>query len=392
MRSALLACALLLPPPAFAGVETGFALRQNLLYTDASPLRVPGLPSRAYGVSASFIRPSLIWTREAWSLESALEVSALANTTGASRLGAARAGGSVFARPAPMERVDLTAEPVSDAHKSVRLRVERLKWARRFDAFDLEIGRQPVSLGTSHFVGVLDVLDPFPPGDLDASYKPGIDAARARTSLGEDGEAEAIVAAAAPWRESAQVARLRRRFGSMDVEALGGRFRRRAFGGAGWEGDAGPFAVWGEAALFEDAGSPKFSGVGGADARVAPDTTVGGGWFWQGFGAARAGGLAAAAARAPYREGWAFLGGRQYATISARTKPHPLVSLELAGLFNLGDASSLWQPRLTLNAADEMDLSLYGWWTAGRTPRAGAIRSEFGSTPDGAGVYARCFF
>ncbi len=70
----------------------------------------------------------------------------------------------------------------------MRLRAERLKLSRGFGAFDVDIGRQPVTLGTSHFVGVLDVLAPFPPGDLDATYKPGIDAVRVRTLIGEEGE------------------------------------------------------------------------------------------------------------------------------------------------------------------------------------------------------------
>ncbi len=195
-----------------------------------------------------------------------------------------------------------------------------------------------------------------------------------------------------PWGDSATIVRLRHPVKTVDIELVGGRFRERAFGGAGWEGDVEPFAVWGEAALFEYAGSPQFSGIAGMDYKIAADTTLGGAYFYQGFGAQRASGLAAKALEAPYREGWAFLGARQYAMFSARAKPHPLVALELAGMFSLIDGSTLWQPRLVLNAADEIDVSLYGWLSTGRSPQGFTLRSEFGSTADGVGLYTRLFF
>lgn len=378
MRGISLALLLAAAVPAAAQTEAGVALRQNTLYSDG--------PAGAYWLSGTFVRPTFLRRGSGWHMEAALELAALANSLDRAGLGAAQAGGSAFARGAYYERFDLTLDPVADPDKQARLRVERFKAARRFGAFDVEVGRQPVTLGTSHFVGVLDVLAPFPPGDLDAIYKPGIDAARLRTGWGAEGEVELIAAAADPWRESAGVLRLRRPLGGIDLEAVGGRFRRRAFGGVGWEGDAGPVAVWGEGAVFEHSGSPRVSFVAGGERRLGEGKTLGAGYLFQEFGARSAAGLAAAAADAPYRQGWAFLGARQYALLTAHWEVHPLVHLDLSGLFNLTDASTLWQPRLTWNAADEADLALYAWKATGR-----AGRSEFGSAADGVGLYARIF-
>ena len=72
------------------------------------------------------------------------------------------------------------------------------------------------------------------------------------------------------------------------------------------------------------------------------------------------------------------------------------MNADLAGMVNLIDSSTLWQPRLTMSVSDNADLSIYGWITTGETPRmngsAVEIRSEFGMLPYGAGLYARWFF
>ncbi len=392
MRGASLALILLAAPVAAVEVKPSLSFRQNVVYTTDPPLLAPGLPTKSYRLSATYVRPELAVSHEEWHLETALELRTLANSADIQALGAAQAGGSAFARGRVLERWDLTLDPVVDPDKSVSLRAERLKLSRNFGLFDVDIGRQPVTLGTSHFIGVLDVLAPFPPGDLDSTYKPGIDALRVRGSLGEDGEIEVIGAAADPWSDSASVLRLRHPVKSVDIEILGGRFRQREFGGLGWEGDIEPFAVWGETAIFEHPGSPKFSGIAGAEYRPAKNTTVGLAYFYQGFGARRASDLATAALDAQFQEGWAFLKGRQYLLLTGHRQLHPLVNFDIGGIWSLIDASTLWQPRLSWNAADELDLSVYGWLSTGRSPRGLSVRSEFGSTADGLGFYGRFFF
>ena len=65
------------------------------------------------------------------------------------------------------------------------------------------------------------------------------------------GEAELIAVGSKEWSDGALLGRFRTSFGSTDIELVGGRFRRRASGGFGWEGGVNPIGYWGEMALFE---------------------------------------------------------------------------------------------------------------------------------------------
>jgi hypothetical protein len=67
-----------------------------------------------------------------------------------------------------------------------------------------------------------------------------------------------------------------------------------------------------------------------------------------------------------------------------------------AGLVNLIDGSTLWQPRITVSTGDNTDISFYGWIGTGdgmgRRNGAPVMRSEFGGMPEGGGFYGRWFF
>jgi len=96
---------------------------------------------------------------------------------------------------------------------------------------------------------------------------------------------------------------------------------------------------------------------------------------------------------APFREGWAFLESAGYGLLTVHRRLHPLVESDLAGIFNLVDGSTLWQPRLTVSVGDNADMTFYGWLGTGAKNTYGyTMRSEFGSMPDGGGFYARWFF
>lgn len=396
---------LLLPAPAGAETTTGVALRQNALTLDW-PNRPAGVPLPAGGVGLTETR------MRAWlgqpvgdaRFNAAMEVQTGFNSGSAAGLGLI--GGGTPSQSRPFEVVDLTWDQAGAGNMTTRARIERLDVAWSMGAFDLDLGRQPVSLGTSHFVGVLDVLAPFAPGAMDASYKPGIDALRARTAVGDTGEAEVILAGSDPWGDGGALARLRTSHSGMDVELLGGRFRQRGFAGLGWEGELGPAGIWGELALFERRPEVEqyrggwslaaFSGVVGADFNLPFEVLGGAAVMVQDFGARRVEDLPSVYTDAPYREGWAFLGSSGYGVVTASRQLHPLVNASLAGLVNLVDGSTLWQPRLTFSISDNSDLGAYGWLGMGAPPRvegdAVTLGSEFGMAPTGAGLYARWFF
>jgi len=199
---------------------------------------------------------------------------------------------------------------------------------------------------------------------------------------------------------------MRKSFGTVDIEIVGGRIRRRGFGGVGWEGGANPFGYWGEAALYgrrEGAerfrrgwSEAAFSGVAGLDYYIEADFIVGGALMYQDFGVDDPADLADVYLDAPYREGWVFLGSSTYGVVTVSKELHPLVQGDCAGIVNLVDGSTLWQPRLTVSTGDDTDIAVYGWIATGESPKRKGfdveIRSEFGMMPGGAGFYARWFF
>lgn len=284
--------------------------------------------------------------------------------------------------------------------------VERFQGSWRAGDIDVDLGRQPVSLGTSHFIGILDVLAPFSPGYLDSTFKPGIDALRLRTRSGRTGEAELIVVPGRSVETRAVLARLRRTVRGIDFEGVAGRFRRRDMAGVGWEGEKRGWNIWGEAAVFTrrpDAerrrAGPRGiarSLIAGVERQVRALTRVGLAGFYQDFGADSPGELPQVLTEAPFRERWAYLGGRGYLMGTFDQEMHPLVRLSAAVLVNTGDGSTLCQPKIIFNTGDDSDLTLFGWIGAGPdigTDAGGPVtRSEFGSVADGIGVLSRWFF
>lgn len=390
--------------PAWAESETGLALRQNAL-TVGWPIRPEGvlLPQGTLGVSETRLRA---WLSRSWEdvrVTAALEVQSSVSSMGTSGTGFVGGSGTP-SQSRPFEVVDLTWE--QGAASPAHARLERLDVAWSWGAIDYNLGRQPVSLGTSRFVGVLDVLAPFAPGAMDASYKPGIDALRIRTALGDTGEAEVILAGSDPWRQGGTLGRLRNALAGMDLEILAGRFRDRGMMGLGWEGELGSAGVWGELALYERrphleqirAGWSRaaFSGVVGADFNLPFDTRGGAALMYQDFGARRPEDLASVFTDAPFREGWAFLGSAGYGMVTASKAFHPLVNGSVTGLVNLIDGSTLWQPRLTFSISDNSDLGAYAWVGLGSPPRLDGesvtLGSEFGGIPTGVGLYTRWYF
>ncbi len=380
-----------------------FDVRQNVLFM-SWPSGMPEtiVPNRSFGISETRARGRITVYAGDFVLGGELESGAGFSSKGAGTL---REGG-LFNIGEPLERWDWTQTHIDDGSANLDTRIERLDVVWYHGTLTIDIGRQPVSLGTSHFVGVLDVLAPFSPGDLDATYKPGIDAVRIRRGIGMAGEAELIAAGAKDWNGGALLGRFRTMYHGVDFEFVGGRFRRRGFGGLGWEGEIREQSIWGELALFgrrDDVEKIRagwswaaFSGVAGIEFDLPDDYLLGVAGLYQDFGARDPEDLQDVYTDAPFREGWAFLGSAAYSVLTLNKELHPLVQGNLAGIVNLVDSSMLFQPRITVNTGDNSDLAFYAWVGTGKKSRMDGIsvdiRSEFGQMPDGGGFYARWFF
>jgi hypothetical protein len=392
-----------IPSARAAEYRYGFALRENVLIMHSpAAAGLAGAAPETFGISETALRGYARCAGERVSFEAALETRGSFLSSG---LGIGGLSG-FFTRTEPLERWDLTVEHTETVATQIRTRVENLNVTLRAGPVDFEAGRQPISLGTSHFVSVLDVIAPFAPGYLDATYKPGVDALRIRTGLGRTSEAEIIAVGAGDWEQGALVGKVRTPVRGQDIVVLGGRFRDRGFGGLAWEGEIDPFAIWGELGLFERKPDQEpffggwseaaFSGIAGTDVFIPYDIRAGFALMYQDFGARDPDSLLAAYSAAPVREGWMFLGSAGYAVLTANRQITPLVTVNLSGLINLVDGSTLWQPQITYSVSDNSDLSIYGWIGSGPGPRTEGLsfipRSEFGLIPDGVGLYGRWFF
>jgi hypothetical protein len=391
------------PSSRAAEYQYGLALRENvLIMRSPATVGLGGVVPETFGISETALRGYARRVSERLSYEAALETRANFLSSGMGMGGLS----GFFTRTEPLELWDLTIRHTETAATQIRTRVENLNFTLRAGPLDFQGGRQPISLGTSHFVSVLDVIAPFAPGYLDATYKPGVDALRIRTGLSRTGEAEIIAVGAEKWKHGALIGIVRASVSEQDIVALGGRFRDRGFGGLAWEGEIAPFAIWGELGLFERKPDKEpffggwseaaFSGIVGTDVFIPYNIRTGFALMYQDFGARKPEDLFAAYAAAPVREGWVFLGSSGYAVLTANRQLHPLVTVNLSGLVSLVDGSTLWQPQVTFSVSDNSDLSIYGWLGSGPGPRTEGLlvtpRSEFGLIPDGAGLYGRWFF
>ncbi len=381
--------------------QAGAAIRQStavLHWQDNGAL----LPDGWQGISDTRARPNVAVKFDRGRADLELEINGTFSSDAGGML-AGSPGASFLGTAVPLRFHSLRWRPVADNDVLVQGWIDRADVAFRAGPLDLQLGRQPIGLGTSHFVSVLDILAPFAPGDLDSTFRPGVDALRIRTGVGDTGEAELILVGSDPIGDFAAVARSRLQWGLFDIEALAGRFRQRGFGGLGLEGEVGRAAVWAEAALvqrrgeFAPGGGPRAAAsvVAGADGFVKGEVLLSSGILYQDSGARDSADLILVQSAGPVAEGWQFLSAAAYWFVSASYEAHPLVRLDGSGLVNVIDGSTFWQPRLTWSVSDEADLSLFGWLTGGRrADLSGAIpepRSEFGIAPRGAGLYARWF-
>lgn len=290
----------------------------------------------------------------------------------------------------------------TESRREILSTIERFDLAWPSGPWQFDLGRQPISLGTSHYIGILDVLAPFHPGYLDSSYKPGIDALRIRRGFGTAGEMELIAVPTYPRRDRALLGRWRENWHGFDVELVGGRFRDRDFAGLGYDGEIRKITCWGEIASFERKPSREswrhggrshaLSWIAGLEREVAPQLRLGAAYMHQDFGTPEARLLPALAGDAPFEEGWTFLGGTRYAVLTAKKEFTPLIKGDLNGLVNLNDGSKLWQPVVTVSLGDNSDVAFFAWIGQGTslTPR-GESSSEFGPFPSGGGFLLRWF-
>lgn len=301
---------------------------------------------------------------------------------------------------------DWSASLKDSRYTQSQLHVDRFSFEWQDQGLDFKLGRQAISFGTSHYVSVLDVLQPFSPGTLDSLYKPGIDAMRISKPLGWSGEMELILAPSRISSQDSWFFRMRKLVRDVDVEFLAGRYFERNMIGFGFEADSPLFngsSAWGELAFFSRkpgletlrSGDSDFATamIFGIDKYLSSKTSLTLAWYQSDFGTSDPSELLRIATEAPFAQGWHFLRSHSYLVFNVNRELKPSVHFSWNNLLNLEDQSILIQPQLRINLKQNLDLTLYSWLGYGDKVKAGLTRSEFADLPrQTIGFYLSSFF
>jgi hypothetical protein len=341
-----------------------------------------------------------IGARVSWELQPLLS----AATRAADRApGLALAGAGQGSTP---QAVDLSRTLASGMGLGVRL--DRASVRLRLESFELTVGRQAISFGSTFFFTPLDLVAPFAPTALDRRYKPGIDALRADAFFGVSGQATLVAAYAGDWELEGAIllARAKTTFGLFDLGLLAGLARRDLVVGLDSAGELGGFGVRAEGTFtVPHQGSGFGRAALGVDRRVAGRLTLLAELYLQTLGATKPGDYLALALDARHRRGELWALGRTYGALSASWELLPIVEVSLAAVANLADPSVLLSPTLAWSVADEAELVAGAFLTVGerpaaRTPEPSAdpaalpleARSEFGLAPHGGYLGLKAYF
>lgn len=304
-------------------------------------------------------------------------------------------GGGLFSAGVGLnapELIPLTWRVGQDPLRDVRLqgRTDRLLVKLALPAFDLTIGRQPVTFGSGLFFTPLDLVSPFSPATVDSEYKPGVDAVRLDGYFGTSGAVTVVVAytgrtyvyedAAEGESAAARVtaaATARATVGVTDLSAFLGAVRGDLVVGASVQSSAGPVGLHGDVAVTFPAAdldeSPFVRAVVGVDGRPTGTTTLMGELYVQSFGTTDAGRLFEVLSSPRVARGEVWLTGLAYAGLSVTQEITPLLVGTIAGFVNLTDPSALIAPSLSWSAAQSVDVAIGGFVGVGAAPEGRAL-------------------
>jgi hypothetical protein len=247
-------------------------------------------------------------------------------------------------------------------------------------------GRQRIAWGTGKIWNPLDVLNPYDPTTVELNERRGVDAFYSRLGLGELGQTELVWAPEDRWPEHSLLARGRGHWRGWDGALVFGKVAGSTgslLSGADFAGDFLNGTLHGELGYFvPEVRTPYWRAGLGWDYTFKDDTALVVEWAHFGEGATESRRYDLAALRRGRVQGVA----RNYAGGSLSRDVHPLLKIELFGLVNAEDSSSLWAPGATWNALDDLYLSV-SWRRFG-----GEKADEHGRLPNATVLTAQWYF
>jgi hypothetical protein len=279
------------------------------------------------------------------------------------------------------------------ASSSWRQEIDRAYVALHLRGVELTVGRQAVGWGRGVLFGAVDLFSPFTPLTADREWRRGVDAVRADVKIAGRASLDLVGAFGARLDDSTLAARLRGYAGAVDLELVGGRRGRDAFGGIATSAAVGDAEVHGELALFR----PPEPLSGWPRPRTVVKAVVGGSYrvpagdgllvhveyHYSGFGAKDVGDAATVFGDPEFRERYARgdtqILGRHAVAATASLEVSPELALTGLWLVSPADGSGVVAPSATVTFGDKVSLLATAYVAHGRAPRGGRLRSEYGA-------------
>lgn len=286
--------------------------------------------------------------------------------------------------------LDLSHVATDDDGDVVTHRIDRLYAAYTPPWGEVRVGRQAVTWGHGFLFNPMDLISPFAPTDIERDYKTGEDMVFVRVPAGRaDVQVMYVPRRDAATRdvdfEQASVGgKVGMAFGSTEVELLAARHYRDTVAGLGLVGYAGD-AAWRVDGTWTALHTASRGRSGYASVTANVDRSwVAGGRNWYGYVELHANGLSRndftdqytdpAVARRIAR-GEMYTLGTAYAGAHVDCEVHPLVHAFATGMVNLDDGSGTALPGVSIDLADNMDLTVHA------SLPFGDAGTEFGGYP-----------
>ncbi|PCJ14973.1 MAG: hypothetical protein COB02_18490 [Candidatus Cloacimonadota bacterium] len=274
-------------------------------------------------------------------------------------------------------------------------KIDRFQFNFSHKQVDFVLGRQAISFGTSHFISVMDIINPFAPGTIDSSYKSGIDALRIQKATGDTGEIEFIFSPNESNKDNAYFFRSRQLIKNIDYEFLIGRFRQHNMIAFAFEGEIKKQSIWGESSFIQFDNNPfdfnnhqsyNLSFNIGLDFHPHEFENISISWFHQQSGAKNPQDFTRVLSNPSFKEQFSYLKGKNYFNLNYQRKIKALVDIGLSFIYNINDYSIFFQPKLSINTSNNSDLVIF--YSVG----IGSQTSDFGSFSNTIGIFSQYYF
>lgn len=275
---------------------------------------------------------------------------------------------------------------ISD-HWSWAHRADRLSLGFAAERVELVVGRQPISWATTILLTPADPFAPFEPAEPFREYRAGVDAVRVRLFAGPFTELEAVLRPSdtALGETVTALARGATRFGRVDVSGWAGVVHDEPAAAFAAAVSAAGAVARVEGSLRRTAGATVVRFALGIDRSfVVANRTLYliGEYQHDALGARDAADLPRVLASSPVARGELQVVGRDVFAVQGSYDVHPLVGLQLLGIWNAGDQSLLVAPAASYSATSNSTLraGLFAGFGRGRATTGGP-GSEYGPVP-----------